>query len=147
MFWDLNPVVFSFLLMDWSGFIFINSPESILTLQTDSKVCHVICLSVLYYLLVWLDRFCLFSVWSSTFTVWPRGSSWDLNRILQTTLRCHSTCAFPVSVSASFPTRCSAKPPEVKGGLRTLLFISCVQWRDVYIYGCNSFTTLLQRVW
>lgn len=133
--------------MNQSGFIFMNSTESILILQTEfqESVSHYLFKHPVPFVGL-LGLFLLFSVWWSTFTVWPRGSNWDLNWVRQTTLRFQSTCAFPVSVSASFPTRCSAKPPEVRGGLRTLLFISCVQRRDVSICSFNGFTTLLQEV-
>lgn len=55
--------------------------------------------------------------------VWVQGPELHvLTGIRPSTRRFQSTCSFPVSVSTSFPTHCSAKLPGVIGGLRTLLF-------------------------
>lgn len=73
-----------------------------------------------------------------TATVWlQRSEQWVLTEIRPTTLRFQSTCVFPVSVSTSFPTRCSAKCPGVRGGLRTLCLLSCIQQCAAYVSNLN----------
>lgn len=73
-----------------------------------------------------------------TVTVWlQRSEQWLLTEIRPTALRFQSTCVFPVSVSTSFPTRCSAKRPGVRGGLRTLCLLSCIQQCAVYVSNLN----------
>lgn len=73
-----------------------------------------------------------------TATVWLlRSEQWVLTGIRPTTLRFQSTCVFPVSVSTSFPTRCSAKLPGVSGGLRTLCLLYCIQQCVVYVSKLN----------